>query len=105
MVHTTGSKMLRYLGVGALIVAPLSHAADLPSDPPSVDDATAVCRYLTRKKLGNPPGLVWSAPRPATKDARGNWTARVGYHADGIKPTTAVCKLRPFPHGELRPIP
>ncbi|MDQ6680269.1 MAG: hypothetical protein M3Y67_04810 [Pseudomonadota bacterium] len=97
--------MLRYLVITSLMVATTSRAADLPPEPPSIDDATAFCRFVTRKKLGNPPGLVWANAQPTTKVGRGDWRVRVVFHADGIVQTSAVCKLRSSPNGDLREIP
>ena len=94
--------MLRYVVLGLLVAAPLGRAAD--SVTADIDDATAYCRFVTRKKLGNPPSLVWAAPQPATKDARGNLEARVRYRVEGSATKSTICKMRPLPNGEMQEI-
>jgi len=94
--------MLRYIVLGLLVAAPMGWAADAATA--DIDDATAFCRFVTRKKLGNPPGLVWSAPLPVLKDARGNLEVRVRYRAEGIATKSSVCKVRALSNGEMQEI-
>jgi hypothetical protein len=83
---------------------PVALAAQPRREPPPIDDATAYCRFVTRKKLDNPPGLVWADPLPVVKDSRGHLTVRVAYRVKGNPRRTATCKVRPLANGDMQEI-
>ena len=87
-----------------LLVIPTALAAQQRRDPPPIDDATAFCRFVTRKKLDNPPRLVFGDPLPVEKDRRGHMTVRVGYRVGNGARQVSVCKVQPLPNGELQEI-
>ena len=87
-----------------LLVVPSALAAQPRREPPPIDDATAFCRFVTRKKLDNPPRLVFGDPLPIEKDRRGHMTVRVGYRVGSGAHQVSVCKVRPLPNGDLEEI-
>ena len=87
-----------------LLVIPTALCAQPRREPPPIDDATAFCRFVTRKKLDNPPGLVFADPLPVAKDRRGHMTVRVGYRVGKGARQVALCKLRALPNGDLREV-
>jgi hypothetical protein len=96
--------MHHYSTLAVLVMIPLALAAQPRLQPPRIDDATAYCRFVTRKKLDNPPGLVWTDPLPVVKDRRGHLTVRVAYRVDGGTRRTATCKVRPLANGDMQEI-
>lgn len=87
-----------------LLVIPTALAAQPPREPPPIDDATAYCRFVTRKKLENPPRLVFSEPLPVEKDRHGHTTVRVGYRIGNGARQVSVCKVRSLPNGDFQEI-
>jgi hypothetical protein len=96
--------MHHYSTLALLLMIPVALAAQPRREPPPIDDATASCRFVTRKKLDNPPGLVWADPLPVVKDSRGHLTVRVAYRVMGNPRRTATCKVRPLANGDMQEI-
>jgi hypothetical protein len=96
--------MHHYSTLALLLMIPVALAAQPRREPPPIDDATAYCRFVTRKKLDNPPGLVWADPLPVVKDSRGHLTVRVAYRVQGNPRRTATCKVRPLANGDMQEI-
>jgi hypothetical protein len=94
--------MLHYSTLALRLVIPVTLAAQPRREPPPIDDATAFCRFVTRKKLDNPPGLVWADPLPVARNRNGHLTVRVAYRLQGGARKVAICKVRPLPNGDMQ---
>lgn len=87
-----------------LLVIPTALGAQPRQEPPPIDDATAYCRFVTRKKLDNPPRLVFGDPVPVKTDRNGHMTVRVGYRVGNGASQVSVCKVRPLPNGDFQEV-